>query len=805
MEQLCNEVLQLIFYELQEPTSLTLVSKRFYEFSQDPYFRAHYFLSRYGPAHALYHALGRGKVLTERVLDILITSGAHFSRYLIQVAIHHYFHTQSHFIKTQWVRSVSLPVFTHFLQLASRRYDHIPRGKGQDDGSIFAQFLSESRYPPSQKRVSWENIRVIIEEYHFFPFCNKDPIMAQFPLVLAIEPRLLPYAVANGFYMDSKYRDFVFRKMFEYAAASDRRPEDIVQNFEELSRLDSTMFLTRTVAAEICVEAKVNRVGYTALKQLDTNGRLRFSLSSLVEDLLKLFLKTRSVTTLETQTTIRFLYKEFPSSDPTVRLVVLLTVFMAADVDNLITVKVRLEDLNIGPLKKEDVYNLLVHPLMDRCTTVFDYMRSEMASSEDAQQGLGAKEIQEVIDNVAARLLEVDCKGRMLERLHDSYPSVNETIIRTVLTKHRIELEDLPKMSNPATCRNYRPSLCREHHYKGSEMDYFWDTTTSTESQVAGDNVEDGSVGKGQGASRNMNEIHVRELGEISQESLTIMIRQDELLPSRNRRRMSYFSAYSDLGLFNLPIDYSQVGRWIKAKFGARNIVTAIFMTHAVLNNASSILRHYLMEAAPVPLTLKHFQILARLGRPINYNLTLFLLTGPEFYHCEDEYLVHCDATSNTLSALTSDDTKRLPALSAATNNSRSTGRKRPRRSAANMRTYVIADSDEEKSDLLKDCKHPDSKEIKQVLNLETWIQELGKLLRVEQSRFRQRKKNQCGNSSDAILNEFMKSLGTELRILRKHSREKNVSHNEVAIYDDGDDGEYVYRETRLKRTRTTR
>jgi hypothetical protein len=26
----------------------------------------------------------------------------------------------------------------------------------------------------------------------------------QFPLVLAIEPRLLPYAVANGFYMDSK-------------------------------------------------------------------------------------------------------------------------------------------------------------------------------------------------------------------------------------------------------------------------------------------------------------------------------------------------------------------------------------------------------------------------------------------------------------------------------------------------------------------------------------------------------------------------------------------------------------------------
>lgn len=28
--------------------------------------------------------------------------------------------------------------------------------------------------------------------------------MVQFPVALAIEPRLLPYAVANGFYMDSK-------------------------------------------------------------------------------------------------------------------------------------------------------------------------------------------------------------------------------------------------------------------------------------------------------------------------------------------------------------------------------------------------------------------------------------------------------------------------------------------------------------------------------------------------------------------------------------------------------------------------
>ncbi|KAF9267428.1 hypothetical protein L218DRAFT_920273 [Marasmius fiardii PR-910] len=802
MERLCNEVLQLIFYELDEPTSLTLVSKRFYEFSQDPYFRAHYFLSRHGSPHALYHALGRGKVLTERVLDILITSGAHFSRYLIQVAFHHYFHTQSHFIKTQWVRSVSLSVFSHFSLLASRRYDNIPRGKGQDDGSIFAQFLSESRYPPTQKHVYWESIRDIIGKYHFFPFCNKDPLMAQFPLALAIEPRLLPYAVANGFRMDSKYRDFVFRKMFEHAAASDRKPEDIVQNFVELSRLDPTMFLTRTVAAEICVEAKMNTVGYTALKELDKNGNLRFKLSSLVEDLLKLFLKTRSVTTLDTQATIRFLFTEFPSPHPVVRLVVLLTVFMAADTDNLNTVKVRLEDMNIGPLKKEDVYNLLVHPLMDRCTTLFDYMRSEMASEDRGQrgQGMSEKEIQEIIDDVAARLLEVDCKGRMLERLHDSHPSVNKTIVKTVLTKHRVELEDLPETSDSVACRSYRLSLCREHHFKGSEMDYFWDTATSTGSRTIGEHASVDQELK--------NEIYVRELGEIGQESLTIMIRQDESLPSRNRRRISYFSAYSDLGLFNLPIDYSQVGRWVKGKFGANSSVTATFMTHAVVNNASSILRHYLMEMTPVPLTLKHFQILARLGRPINYNLTLFLLTGPKFYRCEDEYLVRCDAFFTSRC----DHTRRLSALPIATDNAQgpNLSRKRPRRSAANTCTYATVDSDGELSDVIEECKQNDSKEIKQALNLETWIQELGILLRAEQSKFRQRKKNlesrQLGiSSSDAIPNEFLKSLGTELRVLRKHSREKNISRQDIVTYDDGDDDEYVYRKARSKRTRTTR
>ena len=111
----------------------------------------------------MYYALSRGKVLNERVLDvrfpyppyispefshpftqpqILLSSGAQLSRYLIQIAIHHYFHTQSHFIKTQWVRNVPLRVFIYFLKIAEERYGEIPRGRVSSHGVVsFMLFL----------------------------------------------------------------------------------------------------------------------------------------------------------------------------------------------------------------------------------------------------------------------------------------------------------------------------------------------------------------------------------------------------------------------------------------------------------------------------------------------------------------------------------------------------------------------------------------------------------------------------------------------------------------------------------------
>lgn len=106
-----------------------------------------------------------------------------------------------------------------------------------------------------------------------------------------------------------KYRDFIFRKMFEKHNREGRVTE-IVRNVREMTHLDSrcvpvteepsydfdcdvagSMFLSRTVAAEVCMECRTNEAGYTALKTLDGAGDLLFELKDLVHDLLKVFLR----------------------------------------------------------------------------------------------------------------------------------------------------------------------------------------------------------------------------------------------------------------------------------------------------------------------------------------------------------------------------------------------------------------------------------------------------------------------------------------------------------------------------------
>ncbi|KAF9077828.1 hypothetical protein BDP27DRAFT_1379534 [Rhodocollybia butyracea] len=799
MENLCDEILQLIFYELHDPMPFILLSKRLYNFSQDPYARAHYFLNRYGPAQAVFEALGRGKVLDEKVLDILMSSGAHLSRYLAQVAIHHYFYTQTHFVKTRWARSVRLPVFIYFMQIASARYGDIPREKGQDDGSLFSSFLKESRYPPSMRSTNWETIRDILETY-------KDPIMAQFPLALAVEPRLLPYAVDNGFCMDEKYRDFVFRKMFESTlTASDRTADTIVLNVRELCRLDPLMFLSRTVAAEICMEAKSNEVGYNALKLLAKSDALRFDLSTLVEDLIKLFLTSRSITSLTNQLNLRHLFADFPSSDPAVRLVILLTAFLSVEHGNtqhcISSVKAKLEPLKLGRITLKDMLNLLLHPFMDRYTAVFEYMKTELETMDQSRKGLNRGEMKLVAENVATRLLEIDCKGKLLKRLHDEYPALHTTIIRTIMDKHRISIEDLPDSEDQEASSTYEASLCTDGGFKPPE--FLSNDTPSVDGLLGGEDIElkleAVEVGEGNCGATAM------ELGNIGRESLSHMIRQEEQLPSRSRRRIHYAYFY-DHGLDFVPSGKyaycASVAKWVKNDFGPRSSITAIFMTHAVLNDNCTVLRNYLYDSSPVPITLKHFELLARLGRSVGYIIFPAIQEGAEFFRSEEDYIdSKYDCSMRIYSQVKISSATASKAVSKSFTVPTVT-KKRPRRSVAVNRSYAAPDSDGEED--LVDAMMVDVPEEKvdqkKFDQLDLWIKHLGDLQKTEQSKFRQRKKL-AGNDPnvDVEKTEFLKSLSSNLRALRKYVAEQRKSI-ETGGESDYDDSEYIFKSAKKRR-----
>jgi len=95
---------------------------------------------------------------------VLLSSGAHLSRYLVQVAVQHYFRSLCPFIKTPWVRTLSLSTFGHFLKLSSGRFGAINIGKGEDDGVVFRNFIRESRRHPDRRGLEIDAIVEILEK-----------------------------------------------------------------------------------------------------------------------------------------------------------------------------------------------------------------------------------------------------------------------------------------------------------------------------------------------------------------------------------------------------------------------------------------------------------------------------------------------------------------------------------------------------------------------------------------------------------------------------------------------------------------
>ena len=68
-----DNILQLILNEQSKPSSFVKIDKRLRTFASDAYVRARYFLARHGKAQAMFFALGRGDIVTERVIEVALS------------------------------------------------------------------------------------------------------------------------------------------------------------------------------------------------------------------------------------------------------------------------------------------------------------------------------------------------------------------------------------------------------------------------------------------------------------------------------------------------------------------------------------------------------------------------------------------------------------------------------------------------------------------------------------------------------------------------------------------------------------
>lgn len=70
----------------------------------------------------------------------------------------------------------------------------------------------------------------------------------------------------------------------------------------------------------------------------------------------------------------------------------------------------KLDALNLTPITRKDAYNVLVNPFVERYNALVEYARQEIGENETGIKGLGNIQIKTLVEEVAAKCLEIACK-----------------------------------------------------------------------------------------------------------------------------------------------------------------------------------------------------------------------------------------------------------------------------------------------------------------------------------------------------------------------------------------------------------
>ena len=103
---------------------------------------------------------------------------------------------------------------------------------------------------------------------------------------------------------------------------------------------------------------------------------------------------------------------------------------------------------------------MMLNPFTEKFNGVIEYAKTQV--------GLSTKQVRDLLEEVAVRCLEIGCKGKMLKRLVDGYPSLKNTLATVVIEKYRLDLDDLPNHEDEDACRVYQARLCRDYFFPKS-------------------------------------------------------------------------------------------------------------------------------------------------------------------------------------------------------------------------------------------------------------------------------------------------------------------------------------------------
>jgi hypothetical protein len=161
----------------------------------------------------------------------------------------------------------------------------------------------------------------------------------------------------------------------------------------------------------------------------------------------------------------------YTTTDPTVRLVLLLTIFATTFGHNATTANEKLKALKLTPLTRDDLVNLLLNPFVERYLVISNYAQVFLSYSQN--------ELKDLLRGVAIECLALSSKvlhfihspifadsvdqGIMLEEILKRYPDLKSAIASAVEERYKLHLNELPIYDGGHSIM-FRTPLCGDYY-----------------------------------------------------------------------------------------------------------------------------------------------------------------------------------------------------------------------------------------------------------------------------------------------------------------------------------------------------